>query len=491
MLVAFLASAIQAWSQIVLPDVPDLIRVTVDHSDNGVLIQWEASADDSIEFYHLYKMNDEQSFDHLFTFSADTLEYKHMTSSLDNLTYSVIAEDSSTNRSRFLDNIHRAVSLSLEFNPCTPNNVLTWSPYLGWEGQISGYKIFGGTDSDSLQMLDFVDFATSSYTHEGIIIGNLYHYYIETIHTSGLNSLSAIDSVMAIYPDAPQFITVDYVTVLDENTVELQFTADVSGPINNFRVMKRSNPETPYSEVQTFWDETQSTSLVQDEFPTSTISYEYLIQSLFQPPNCATALVLSVSNTGNSILLVNSIENQIVSLSWTPYESYDTELSEYIIQRRSANGEFYDVQSVGPETTTWSESLQSVVNGSQPGELQYRILAISNPLAQGGYETSISNITTVSVETTMQVPSAFTPGSNDINSEFKPLLDFAPKDYLMMIMDRGGRKMFETEDPGKGWDGRFQEGDFVNEGVYVYYIQYTDYTGLFQSLTGNVTVLYP
>ena len=98
---------------------------------------------------------------------------------------------------------------------------------------------------------------------------------------------------------------------------------------------------------------------------------------------------------------------------------------------------------------------------------------------------------TVSVETTLRVPNAFTPGSNDMNAEFKPLIDFAPKDYLLVVMDRGGRKVYESNNPGEGWNGRFQNGDFVNEGVYVYYIQFTDYTGLFKSLTGNVTVLYP
>ena len=56
----------------------------------------------------------------------------------------------------------------------------------------------------------------------------------------------------------------------------------------------------------------------------------------------------------------------------------------------------------------------------------------------------------------MQVPSAFTPGSNDMNSEFKPLMDFAPREYLMIVVDRGGRKMFETTDTDEGWDGRFQ-----------------------------------
>ena len=61
----------------------------------------------------------------------------------------------------------------------------------------------------------------------------------------------------------------------------------------------------------------------------------------------------------------------------------------------------------------------------------------------------------------------------------------------MVIYDRASRKLFETTDPGGGWDGRFHGGDFVDEGVYVYYIQYTDYTGIYRAFTGNLAVLYP
>jgi gliding motility-associated-like protein len=131
------------------------------------------------------------------------------------------------------------------------------------------------------------------------------------------------------------------------------------------------------------------------------------------------------------------------------------------------------------------------VNGTQAGEFQYRVIALSNPHNGGIEEQSFSNITTAVIETQLLVPSAFTPNSNDINSEFKPLIDFAPREYLMIVIDRGGRKMFETTDADEGWDGRFQGGSFVDEAVYVYYIQYTDYTGLFKTYTGNVTVLYP
>jgi gliding motility-associated-like protein len=103
---------------------------------------------------------------------------------------------------------------------------------------------------------------------------------------------------------------------------------------------------------------------------------------------------------------------------------------------------------------------------------------------------SESNTVDVAVETHMEVPNAFTPGSNDMNFEFKPVIDFAPREYVLIVFDRGGRKVFETTDPGEGWDGTYS-GGYVMEGVYVYYIQYTDFTGISRSISGNVTVIFP
>lgn len=473
------------------PDIPDLIRVTVDHSDNGILIQWNPSSDTDIRFYHLYKMNAHNSFEKLFSFSSNIFQFKHMTSGLKNLAYSVTAEDSTGNESLFGQNVHRAVDLSVEFDLCAQSNNLQWTSYEGWEGKISGYKVFGAVSGDALQLLKFVQSSTTSYTHTEVDIDTSYNYYIETVHTSGIISLSAIDTVDTHYPEAPSYLIIDHVTVVDQSTVELQFSADITGPVNSFRVLRRSNPDTPFTEVETRWNMSESTQVVQDQFPTGSISYQYMVQSVFQPAECTTPLVVSESNRGNSILLVNELNGQVVTLSWTPYETYKPGLAGYTIQRRSSGDEFFDLETVGPVTTQWQEHIQSVVNGFQPGEVQYRVIALGNPNEEGIVEHSFSNITTAVVETHIQVPSAFTPGSNDMNFEFKPQMDFAPREYVMMVLDRGGRKMFETTDPGEGWDGRFRDGEFVNEAVYVYYIQYTDYTGLLRTFTGNVTVLYP
>jgi len=475
------------------PDIPDLIRVTVDHSDNGVLIQWEPSEDQDIEFYHLYKMNAMQSFEKLFSFDPFTFEYKHMTSSLKNLAYAVTAEDSTGNESNFGQNVHRAVSVSSDFDLCTQSNEIQWTTYEGWEGQISGYNLYGAVAGEAFQLLDF-DPSSTSFTHIPELVDTTYVYYVETLKLNGDTSISSIDSVTSIFPEAPSYITIDYVSVLDESSAEIQFSADINGPVTSFRLMRRGNPSTPFTALQTLWNVSESTSVVQDQFPTGNASYQYRIQSLFQPVDCESVLVISESQTGNNILLENTLENRLLTLNWTAYEEFETGLAGYVIQRRDGDGEFIDVETVGPTTTQWQENIDSQINGYQPGEIQYRVMALSNEGGNGDPGTSISNISSAQVETSVQIPSAFTPGnpgSSGVDHEFKALMDFGPEKFYMLIVDRAGRKVFETTQADQGWDGRYQNGEFVNEGVYVYHIKYTDYTGLTKSHTGNVTVLYP
>jgi gliding motility-associated-like protein len=478
---------ITADAQVTLPDIPDIIRVTVDPADGGYLIQWEPSSDPDVISYHIYSRNN-LVFQLEATVPADTHEYKYPGGGLKNLAFSVTAVDAAGNESLFEDNVHRAALASVVFDPCIPGNVITWAPYEGWDGNISAYQIYGRPAGGSFTMLDFVSPATLTYTDESITVGNDYLYYIVAVHTSGITSLSGIEQVSSLYPEPPGSITVDFVSVTGPSEVEIGFTTEPYGEVNDFRVMKRSQPGTPYIEVTTLMNVSQGTVKVTDQFPTAANQYEYMVQSLYLPPSCSRPIILSESNTGTSILLGYEVDGQTISLHWTPYLQYADGLAGYIIQRGGENGEYIDIQRLGPGTEQWEETLISEVDGFQTGELRYRVVAESSAGSPG---LSASNEVQIHVETHLRVPNAFTPGSNDMNFEFKPMIDFAPRDYVMMIMDRGGRKLFETRDPGEGWEGRFRQGEFVPEGVYVYHIQFTDYTGLFRTFTGNVTVLYP
>lgn len=475
-----------------LPDTPNLVRVSWDHSTDAVSVEWEASKDPTVDLYILY-IPDGDGWRDIYTFGSETFNFNITNNSFKGLTYIVTAMDTldgSDDRESLLgENPHKAIEISLEFDPCSRTNIINWTAYVGWEGKISAYQIYGGLAGGEMEDMGFVNPNTLTFSHHDVSYDTAYQYYIEAINPTD-TSHSPIAEIQSGFPDSPDILRIDEVSVLNNHSLELRFTADVDGPVNNFRILRSSGPDAPYSVVETIWNSSQPHMDYIDNVPTSGDSYKYMVQSIYKPESCTQDITVSNSNIGTSVLLESSVEAQIAMLNWTPYEDYLTGLSGYIVQRRSGGGEFIDMVNLGPETTSWQEPIESVINGYQPGEVQYKVLAMSMQVDGDDPGISASNIVSVFVETSMQVPNAFTPGRSS-NYLFKPVIDFAPSKYRMIIYDRGGRKLFETSDPSEGWDGTFNGADFAMEGVYVYFIQYTDYTGLSSTLSGNVTVIYP
>ncbi|GAF04685.1 T9SS type B sorting domain-containing protein [Saccharicrinis fermentans] len=76
-------------------------------------------------------------------------------------------------------------------------------------------------------------------------------------------------------------------------------------------------------------------------------------------------------------------------------------------------------------------------------------------------------------EIELQAPNVFTPDGDGINDEFRAVYR-SVKDFKMVIFNRWGRKVFQTTNPGEGWDGKIAGKDAA-EGVYFYVITATGY----------------
>lgn len=87
-------------------------------------------------------------------------------------------------------------------------------------------------------------------------------------------------------------------------------------------------------------------------------------------------------------------------------------------------------------------------------------------------------------------PSAFTPGSNDLNDEFK-LVHYRVIEPELRIYDRNGQLLFETNDLDVGWDGTFPSGNagVVPTGVYYWTLAYKSEELEKLSKQGTVTLL--
>ncbi len=85
-------------------------------------------------------------------------------------------------------------------------------------------------------------------------------------------------------------------------------------------------------------------------------------------------------------------------------------------------------------------------------------------------------------------PSSFTPNGDGKNDLFKPEGLTAIKSYSLVIYNRWGSKIFETNDPMKGWDGTYLDQP-VMTGSYVYSVNLVFLTGKRLVINNNFTLM--
>jgi gliding motility-associated-like protein len=89
----------------------------------------------------------------------------------------------------------------------------------------------------------------------------------------------------------------------------------------------------------------------------------------------------------------------------------------------------------------------------------------------------------------VDMPNAFTPNGDQSNDVFKPAFKGNIFDeYHLTIYSRWGEQVFETFNPGEGWDGRINELSASSD-VYVYVFEYTMKNGEKDTIPGEVSLI--
>lgn len=71
----------------------------------------------------------------------------------------------------------------------------------------------------------------------------------------------------------------------------------------------------------------------------------------------------------------------------------------------------------------------------------------------------------------IEMPNVFTPNNDGVNDLFKPVVFKGMESGNMIILNRWGNVIYESNDLSNGWDGTFQNKP-VSDGVYFYKIHY-------------------
>lgn len=104
-----------------------------------------------------------------------------------------------------------------------------------------------------------------------------------------------------------------------------------------------------------------------------------------------------------------------------------------------------------------------------------------------GCRDTIKREIEVTPEFRFWIPNTFSPDGNGLNDIFKPSL-FGVSEYDFLIMDRWGRKIFETNDPQEGWDGKLK-GAECKQDVYAWRIVFRNTVSRKQEEKGGHVLL--
>ncbi len=175
--------------------------------------------------------------------------------------------------------------------------------------------------------------------------------------------------------------------------------------------------------------------------------------SVIATPSVSTVYVVSGStgmctSTLQAVVHVNSLPNAAIGASNTLINT---------------PGESVSLTASGGAGYLWSNGMGTSLIAVAP--LQTSDYCVTVRTAEGCEQKACITIE-VSPESTLYIPNAFTPNGDDLNDVlYTPGTNIVT--YHLMIYNRWGNLVFESDDMGKGWDGTYK-GEPVKDDVYNY-----------------------
>ena len=475
-------------SNLAQPDTPNMDSVSITAGGEAI-IGWQPGLAQDISGYIVYRVT---SINDSIDFVTGIGNTSYIDSKADPcnapVRYAIAAVDSCGNKSpgTFLEPHTTLFLEEFEYDPCCLVNELTWNEYVNFDPPLQGYEVHASADGAPFSLLSTVAPGETSYTHTGLSPNTHYAYFIRAFNQGGgKTSTSCIREMQTYNSPFPQYMYMLYVTVNEDNSVDISFYSDTSAHVQGYRIF-RSKDQAAFQEIGEV-DPLSGTDILNytdEEASTWSESYYYQVSVI---DSCSNESFLA--NTSRTIWLqVDSDEDLINTLTWNGYQTWDGGVEGYRVYRRSGQGSpALEIGSTGPGQLQYLHDISSL--GNTTGRISYYVEAFEGAGNQYGFrEVSRSNEVLADVVEKVFVPNAIRP--NGRNRTLKPLGTFISEDnYLFSIYNRWGQLIFQTGNPSEAWDGKY-DGRVVEQGVYVYILSFTSATGEVIQRKGTVAVIF-
>lgn len=457
------------------PDEPFINKVSI--SSGVANVEWFPADDSDIAAYLIYRKGVQGFFELIDTVFIEDVNPSDLLLSYSDvlaepsegvLEYSISAMDFCGNSGSIVeDAAHQTAFLSFENDSCSNRILLNWTPYVGWE--VQEYQIVKGATV-------ITTIPASAFSYEYTITGsdsNPLDFSINAVNandgiTTSSSNMVSVDIDIAALPSYVQLLNANVVNT-NQNQVQLNWILDASGSANSF-IIYRGSVTSNMTQLVNLGPITipPQTSEVDNTADTERSAYYYFLSA---ENDCGIAIN---SDTARTIFL-NAQDNfdQSNTLSWNAFELGNKALIQQYTLSRIIDGNPEIIATFSDADELAYTDFISGVDADINGQYCYRVECTYDLPIQGGggfqTYTTFSNLTCISQTSRIFMPNIFNP--NGVNNIFKPVFVFPTRDeYSMIVINRWGEKVFETNNPDDGWDG-YLGSDLAPQGVYAYVVK--------------------
>ncbi len=464
------------------PVKPDMAYVTVRNNEFADF-SWNISKLGNYYRYHVFQDSAGYFYRYGITPRNDTFrtEFKGTRVNNTRYCYSLKVEDTCSQMGRMAIS-HCTIVLRDSAEELYHMN-LRWLSYDGWGLKLSHYELFRKDQpGGSFKRIAIIDKDKLFHT-DSFLCDQTYCYYIEAVHENRVyRSRSNETCGKPIYRKPEGTSNIQLVTVTNDSFPSVKWSSTYQRiPGSSFVVEKSvtGNGGTFQFTGQTkdkFFDDKGSDAHASAWF--YRITFKDHCGTLGNPGSLSNSIFLRPVPGGGG--------PGKVKISWNQYQYWHSGVKEYRAEVKNSSGQFVPWLTFVPgETEKENIDLESFGVDT----ITFRVIAIKD---SADNMESYSNTVSFIPSSYLWVPSGFTPDDNGLNEIFRPSVGYVfgnvsdpSQRYELLVLNRWGQQIFQTNDPKKGWDGTFG-GNPCPVGLYIYQVKAVGYDGVALRKNGTI-----
>jgi len=473
---------------------PQIDSVSIDAGGKAI-IGWQPGLEPDIVGYKIFSVTaTNDSIDYVD--GRFTTSYQHLSSDPCNgpLRYIILSIDSCGNESPFPfvpeppfpDKPQSTIYLSdILYDPCLMTNTLGWNEYINFEPPLEYTNIYVSENNGPYSFLETILPGQVEYTHSNLLPNTTYSYYVRAVSQDHAKSSTSCRKEVTTYNSPrPLFMYTRYVTVEDNDHVNIRFYTDTNAHVQSYRILRSTSESGPYEEAGTIQEEgSEFISFTDIEADVTSESYYYQIEVV---DSCGLHSI--IANTCRTIFLeTEALPDLSNPLTWNAYESWYGQVHGYKVYRRLDNSSLDLLADLDSLSLTYTDNVSDLIGSAN--KITYLVEAYEgNTNPYGFRESSFSNEILSEQVPKVYLPNAFMPMG--LNNLFKPVIVFVGSEgYEFIIYNRWGQLVFKSDTPEEGWNGTYN-GDYVPQDVYIYLLRFRNALNQSLQIKGNVAVIY-